>query len=48
MKGIHRQIEKELHEEIHFEVIKDQYGESVIDDIKFDMRALFDYLVKAF
>jgi hypothetical protein len=48
VKGIHRQIEKDMHEEINFEVIKDQDGESVIDGIKFDMRALFTYLVKAF
>jgi hypothetical protein len=48
VKGIHRQIEKDMHGEIHSEVIKDQYGESVIDGIKFDMRSLCDYLVKAF
>jgi hypothetical protein len=48
VKGIHRQIEKNMHEEIHFEVIKNQDGESVIYSIKFDMRAFFAYLVKAF
>jgi hypothetical protein len=48
VKGIDRQIKKDMHEEINFELIKDQDGESVIDGIKFDMRALFAYLVKAF
>jgi hypothetical protein len=41
VKGIHRQIKKDVHEEIYFEVIKDQYGESVIYGITFDMRSLF-------
>jgi hypothetical protein len=48
VKGIHRQIEKDMHEEIYFEVIKYQDGESVIDGINFDMISLFAYLVKAF
>jgi hypothetical protein len=48
VKGIHLQIQRDMHEEIHFEVIRDQDGESVIDGTKFDMRALFAYLAKAF
>jgi hypothetical protein len=45
---VHHHIETEMQKQIKFEIIKDRDGETTVDGIKFKIRSLFAYLLKAF
>jgi hypothetical protein len=48
VKVVHHHTEKEMQKEIELVSIKARDADTTVDGIKFEMRALFAYLIKAF
>jgi hypothetical protein len=48
VKRVQRQSEIDMQEVISFTVIKETHQETNVDGFRFDMRALFEYLITSF
>jgi hypothetical protein len=48
VKSVHRQIEKDMSQELSFSVIKERHHDLMVDGVSFDIRALFAYLITSF
>jgi hypothetical protein len=48
VKRVQRKAERDMQELISFTVIKERHQDALVDGVRFDMRALFGYLIESF